>query len=108
MSAYAVALLRKVDMGREIVEYLERIDATLEAFGGRYLVHGGEPSVLEGNWLGDLIVIAFPDRESALAWYRSPAYREIVGLRRAHSEGEVVVVEGVAANHRALDILSVR
>jgi len=66
MSTYVVAHLRDVIMGPDIVAYLERIDATLAPFGGRFLVHGdhdGHVELLEGNWLGDLIIIEFPDRE---------------------------------------------
>lgn len=105
MTAYAVARLNKVEMGPAIVEYLEKIDATLAPFGGRYIIHGGRKTVLEGDWPGDLIVIAFPDRAAAAAWYDSPAYRAIKPLRSAHSEGDVVLVEGVEADHRATDIL---
>jgi uncharacterized protein (DUF1330 family) len=36
MPAYAVAHMRQVTMGPAIVEYLERIDATLAPFGGRF------------------------------------------------------------------------
>ena len=54
--AYAVAHLRNVNMGPPIEEYLQRIDATLEPFGGRFLIHGGE---LEGTG-GDLAEA--PDR----------------------------------------------
>jgi len=67
MSTFAVARLHRVNMGAEIVEYLERIDETLEPFGGRFLVHGGRLEVLEGKWPGDLIIIEFPDRETARA-----------------------------------------
>ena len=49
MPAYAVAHMRQVTMGPPIVEYLERIDATLAPFGGRFLVHGGKPEVVEGT-----------------------------------------------------------
>ena len=60
MPAYAVAHMRQVAMGQPIVEYLERIDATLAPFGGRFIVHGGDVEVLEGSWPGALIVIEFP------------------------------------------------
>jgi uncharacterized protein (DUF1330 family) len=105
MTAYAVAHLRRVSMGPEIREYLERIDATLAPHGGRYAIHGGRPAALEGEWAGDLIVIAFPDRASAEAWYRSAAYRAILPLRRAQSEGVVAIFDGVAEGHRASDVL---
>lgn len=102
---YAVGHLRNVTMGPAVVAYLERIDATLAPFGGRFLIHGGRPTRLEGDWTGDLIVIRFPTAADALAWYRSPAYREILPLRLAAAEGEVFVVEGVPDDHRATDIL---
>jgi uncharacterized protein (DUF1330 family) len=105
MSTYAVAHLRKVTMGPQIVEYLQRIDATLKPFQGRFVVHGGEVEVLEGSWPGHLIVIEFPDRQRARTWYESAAYQEILPLRTNNSEGDVVLAEGVSAGHRATDVL---
>ena len=106
MTAYAVAHLRAVSMGPEVAEYLNRIDGTLAPFGGRFVVHGGDKTVLEGTWDGDLIVIGFPDRERAAAWYRSPAYQAILPLRTSNSEGEVILVDGVGGGHKATDILA--
>jgi uncharacterized protein (DUF1330 family) len=60
MTTYAVAHLRNVNMGPSIVEYLYRMDDTLEPFGGRFLVHGAPVEVREGAWPGDLIIIEFP------------------------------------------------
>jgi len=105
MQAYAVAHMYKVAMGPEIVAYLERIDATLKPYGGRFLVHGDPVEVIEGDWPGHLIVIEFPDRAHARAWYTSPAYREILRLRTGNSESDVVFVDGVPADHRATDVL---
>lgn len=106
MTCYALAHLRNVDFGADIIEYLRRIDATLAPFGGHYVVHGSRPTVLEGEWPGDIIIIGFPDRDSAEAWYNSPSYREIVDLRRDNSDGDVVLVDGVTADHRATDLLA--
>jgi uncharacterized protein (DUF1330 family) len=106
MTAYGVGLLRNVRVGPGIVEYLERIDATLEPYGGRFVIHGGSPELLEGEAPGDLIVIGFPDRETALAWYRSPAYQEILALRGDNSDGTIMLVDGVGEGHRAPDVLA--
>lgn len=105
MPAYAVAHLHSVNFGEDIVEYLKRIDATLKPFEGHYVVHGGQPSVLEGDWTGDLIVVGFPDRARAEAWYNSGAYQDIIRLRTDNSEGDVILVDGVEDGHRATDIL---
>lgn len=106
MTTYAIAKLAHVVMGAAIAEYLQRIDATLEPFGGRFRVHGAQAQVLEGTWAGDLIVIEFPDRQAAQAWYVSPAYQAILALRTEHSQGDVILIDGVSANHHAADLLS--
>ncbi|HEY1323604.1 MAG TPA: DUF1330 domain-containing protein [Streptosporangiaceae bacterium] len=106
MSAYAVAHMRQVTMGPPIVEYLKRIDATLAPFGGRFIVHGGTPEVLEGSWPGFLIVIEFPSTGQAAAWYKSGAYQQIAPLRTGNSDSDVILVEGVGRDHRATDVLA--
>ena len=52
MNAYAIAHLRDVRVGPDIVQYLERIDATLAPFGGHFIVHASSADVLEGEWPG--------------------------------------------------------
>jgi uncharacterized protein (DUF1330 family) len=106
MPAYAIGHLHHVNVGLDIFAYLQRIDATLEPFGGSFIIHGGPVDVMEGSWSGDLIVIAFPDMESARAWYESPAYRRILPLRTRNSRGDVFFIEGVDADHKATDVLA--
>ena len=108
MRTYAVAHMRSVNMGPAIVEYLERIDATLRPFGGRFLVHGGEAELVEGQWAGHLIIIAFPDRAHAQDWYRSPAYQAILPLRTHNAETDVILIDEEPPDHRATDVLARR
>ena len=105
MTAYAVAHMRQARMGPQIVEYLQKIDATLEPFSGRFLVHGGDLEVIENDWPGHLIVIEFPDRQHARGWYNSPAYQAILTLRTDNSQSDVVFAEGVEHPHKATDVL---
>jgi uncharacterized protein (DUF1330 family) len=98
MTTYAIAQLRNVTMGPDILAYLQAIDATMEPFGGRFVLHGdGKKRVLEGSFSGDLVMIAFP--------YDSPAYRAILPLRTENSDGDVILMDGVGSDHRATDIL---
>ncbi|MER0484100.1 DUF1330 domain-containing protein [Streptomyces sp. Edi2] len=95
MTAYAIAHLRPAAPHPEIFDYIEKIQATLDPFGGHFLVHGSEVEVTEGDWPGAVVVIAFPDLARARGWYDSPAYTEILPLRTRHIDGDVVLVPGV-------------
>ena len=104
--SYAVANLVDVHVGEEIEQYLRTIDETLAPFGGRFVVHGAKARPVEGEWSGDLIVIGFPARDGAEAWYSSADYQAILPLRRSNSRGWAVLVAGVEEPHRATDVLS--
>ncbi len=97
--AYAIAHLRTPNAHPEVLEYLERIQATLDPFEGRFLVHGPQVEVIEGEWPGSLVVIEFPSADLARRWYESPAYQEILPLRTNHIEGSAILVEGVRPDH---------
>jgi uncharacterized protein (DUF1330 family) len=106
MTAYAIAHLHDVQWCADIAEYLRCIDETLAPYRGRFAIHGARPDVVEGEWRGDLIVIAFPDLAHARAWYASEPYERIMHLRRDHSRGAVILIDGVNEPHRATDILN--
>ncbi|MFF5340479.1 DUF1330 domain-containing protein [Streptomyces althioticus] len=99
MTAYAIARLRPAALHRDIAEYMERIPATLEPFGGRFLVHVTRHEVLEGTWPEDVVVIAFPGMTEARDWWDSPAYREIAPLRSRHIEGDIILIDGVPGGY---------
>ncbi len=106
MTAYAICHLRNVELGAEIVDYIQRIDATLAPFGGNFLIHGAAPEIVEGPWPGDLVMIAFPDMEAARGWYASPAYGEILPLRTRNSTSVTMLVDGVPEGYKATQVLA--
>jgi uncharacterized protein (DUF1330 family) len=101
MAAYALAHLRTPQINDDVLEYIERIQATLDPFGGRFLVHGAQVEVKEGPWPGTVVIVEFPDAERARAWYDSPAYQAILPLRTNNIEGEAIIVDGVAPDYDA-------
>jgi uncharacterized protein (DUF1330 family) len=105
VSAYAVANLRSVDLNDELAEYLRRIDDTLPAFGGAFLVHGATPEVMDGDLPGPVVVIRFPGVEQARAWYHSPDYQAILPSRLRNSVGGAVIVAGVPDGYRAASLV---
>jgi uncharacterized protein (DUF1330 family) len=82
--------------GEKFAEYAERIPATIEAYGGRYLVRGGDVEVFEGEWTpARLVVIEFPSFEQAKRWYDSEEYESLKELRADAGDVEGVLVQGL-------------
>ena len=64
--------------------------------GGRFLARGGELAVLEGDWNPPrIVVLEFPDIETAKRWYDSPGYQEAKRLRDGAASLRMVAVEGI-------------
>lgn len=100
-AAYAIAHLHDPQINDDVLTYIERIQSTLEPFGGRFLVHGATVDVREGEWPGTIVIIAFPDIDAARGWYESPAYTDILHLRTDHIHGSAILVEGVDPDYDA-------
>jgi uncharacterized protein (DUF1330 family) len=77
-------------------EYRTRVPATLERYGGRFLVRGGAVETLEGGWQPQrIVVLEFPSVERAKEWYTSPEYQEILAIRERHARSRALIIEGV-------------
>jgi uncharacterized protein (DUF1330 family) len=74
--------------------YVAANQAAFRKYGGRYLIRAGRYEVMEGACRSRLVVIEFPDYDTALACYRSPEYQHAIALRRDHAVADVAVVEG--------------
>ncbi|WP_217145857.1 DUF1330 domain-containing protein [Streptomyces sp. AC627_RSS907] len=103
MSAYAIAHLREATPHPEVAEYIDRITATFEPYGGRFLVHGARHEVKEGDWPGDVVMIGFPSLDRARAWWDSDEYQEIAPLRSRHIKGDIILVPGVPEDYDPSD-----
>ena len=77
-------------------EFLERVPATVDAYGGKYLARGGATEVMEGDWTPHFaVVVEFDNVERAKTWLSSPEYTEVKEIRLRSANTTVVVVEGV-------------
>lgn len=94
MAAYLVANIRVTDPAK-FASYRDQVAPLIAAFGGRYLIRGGNVTPVEGAaTLGRLVVLEFPDMAKLKAFYHGPEYAPLLALRQAASEGEVSMVEG--------------
>jgi uncharacterized protein (DUF1330 family) len=77
-------------------EYRKAVPATVQKYGGKFLVRGGRMEVIEGSWRPKRVVVTeFPSLEQAKRWYDSEEYRALKARRLRTSKGNVILVEGV-------------
>ncbi len=77
-------------------KYIAANRAAFEKYGAKFVVRGGRYDAVEGIKGDRHVVIEFPSYEAALACYHSPEYQQALKLRLAYSDGQAVIVEGVA------------
>jgi uncharacterized protein (DUF1330 family) len=94
MAAYFIAELDITDAAG-FEEYRQLVPATIEQYGGRYLVRGGQVETLEGEWQPKrVVVLEFPTVEQAKRWYDSEEYRVPKALRFRTTRSKLILVEG--------------
>ena len=94
MPAYMIVQLKVTDADR-FAAYRAAVPGVVEAFGGRYLVRGGEVEVLEGSYDGRrLVLFEFPSVEAIKRFWHSPEYAKVRPLRDNAAEVDAWVVPG--------------
>jgi uncharacterized protein (DUF1330 family) len=80
-------------------DYRPRAAASVMRFGGRFIVRGGNVDLLEGEPQPErIVVIEFPDLDTARRWYQSEEYQSALKIRQAASRGRVILVEGAVSS----------
>ncbi len=78
-------------------EYTKHVGATVTAYGGRFLVRGGDPERLEGEApVRRVVVLEFDSPARAREWYHSKEYQAVLPLRLRAATGDVFLLTGAA------------
>jgi uncharacterized protein (DUF1330 family) len=94
MAAYVIGDIEVTDAAL-YEDYRKQVAATVQKYGGKFVVRGGKVEALEGGWLPRrLVMLEFPSMEQAQKWYRSSEYAPLIALRQRASRGKLVLVEG--------------
>ncbi len=97
MPAYLIVDCEVTDADRYEI-YKQLAPPAIAKYGGRYLVRGGEVGLLEGDWRPSrVVVLEFPDVETAKRFYASPEYSAARAKRAGAARMNMVVVPGVSA-----------
>ena len=94
MYAYLIAQIN-VTNEDSYQEYLTKVTAIVEKYGGEYLVRAGKFKTVLGKWdYKRNVIIKFPSYEIALKWYNSEEYLPVKKIREDNSIGNVIIIEG--------------
>lgn len=79
-------------------EYQQKVGATIEQYGGKYLVRGAAGETVEGNWQTHrMVMLEFASLEQATRWLNSEEYQAIIGIRHRTTHTQAILVEGVSS-----------
>lgn len=77
-------------------EYKAKAPALIKKHGGKYIVRGGNFTVLEGSWKPTrVVVLEFPNAAAGHAFYEDPEYQPLKSLRQRVAKTDLVLVEGL-------------
>ncbi len=95
MSAFLI-VDTKIENPDKYEEYKKLARPIAEKFGGVYLARGGELDVRETDlWTPTrVVIIEFPDMDSARAFFDSAEYAPVKPLRRDNASCTLFIVEG--------------
>jgi len=95
MSAYVIVEIDILDPAG-YGEYKKLAGATVEKYGGKYIVRGGRTEVLEGDWQPKrIVVLQFESMRRAKEWLNYEEYREPRKMRHRTAETKMILIEGV-------------
>lgn len=77
--------------------YTAIVVESIQKYGGRFLTRGGAVHPLEGEWPQlRRVLLEFPSVEAARKWWDSPEYAGPKEMRRANSNGRLILLEGIS------------
>ena len=78
-------------------KYKEKVKPLIESYGGEYLSRGGEINLLENElWEPTrMVLVKFPDKESAMNWYNCEEYQALKKIRFDHATSTSFFIEGL-------------
>ncbi len=94
MNAYLILDLGIHDLA-SFMDYVREIPDYIAKHSGRYVVQGVVPTVIEGDWEPErLVVIEFPSREKARTFLTDPDVQPLFGIRHRTTTSKLLLVDG--------------
>ena len=92
--AYWVCLFEEINNTEKLKEYAIKAKPAIEKFTGKFLARGGKSRTNEGIESPRVVVVEFPDYETAKECYESKEYQEAYSILEGHVVRHHQIVEG--------------
>jgi uncharacterized protein (DUF1330 family) len=94
MPAYVIVDVEVTDPD-QYESYKKLTPDSLVAYGGKFIVRGGQVETLEGDWkTGRIVILEFPSYDSARRWYDSDDYIQARAVRKDAARARIIVADG--------------
>ena len=94
MKAYWVCIYEKINNLEKLKEYAVKAKPAIEKFSGKFLVRGGRNRTNDGIDSPRVVVVEFPDYNTALKCYDSEEYQKAHHILQDHVIRHHQIVEG--------------
>jgi uncharacterized protein (DUF1330 family) len=97
MSAYVVVefTIKDPDVYRE--KYAGNAGMTAKEHGAEVLATGNWEILDGAPMLSSGVIVQFPDHETALSWYNSPEYQQLIDVRGIAMDARFSLLDGLPA-----------
>jgi len=94
MKAYWVCIYEKINNLEKLKEYAVKAKPAIEKFSGKFLVRGGRNRTNDGIDSPRVVVVEFPDYNTAIKCYDSDEYQKAHHILQDHVIRHHQIVEG--------------
>ena len=94
MKAYWVCIYEKINNLEKLKEYAVKAKPAIEKFSGKFLVRGGRNRTNDGIDSPRVVVVEFPDYNTAIKCYDSEEYQKAHNILQDHVIRHHQIVEG--------------
>ena len=84
MKAYWVCIYEKIINAEKLKEYATKAKPAIENFSGKFLVRGGKNRTNEGVDSPRIVVVEFPNYDTAIKCYDSEEYQDAHNILEGH------------------------
>ena len=94
MKGYVVCVYKNINSDEKLKEYAVKAKPAIEKFSGKFLARGGKNRTNDGINSPRVVVVEFPNFNSAIDCYDSTEYQEAHDILKKYAKRHHQIVEG--------------